>query len=85
MTVEDQPIAKLRWRCRRGMRELDEAMRAYLDNHYSDATQEDKERFLALLDMQDPELYRLINGKDKDARYDPIISAITASLKAATP
>ncbi len=83
MSTPEQPMAKLRWRCRRGMRELDEAMRAYLDNHYSDAKQEDKDLFLALLDMQDPELFRLISGKDKDARYDPIINSIKARLKEA--
>lgn len=76
-----QPIAKLRWRCRRGMRELDEAMRAYLDNHYESAPEKEKELFLELLDRQDPELFRLISGKDKDARYDPIINSIKARLK----
>ena len=79
--AEQQPIAKLRWRCRRGMRELDEATRAYLDTHYETASQEDKNLFLELLDMQDPELFRLISGKDKDARYDPIINAIKSRLK----
>lgn len=65
------------------MRELDEAMRAYLDNHYESASEEDKELFLELLDMQDPQLFRLISGKDMDARYDPIINAIKARLKEA--
>jgi len=73
--------AKLRWRCRRGMRELDEAMRAYLDYHYENAVPKEKELFHTMLDMQDPELYRLISGKDKDAQYAPIINAITATLK----
>ncbi len=66
------------------MRELDEAMRAFLDNHYESAPKEEKELFLQLLDMQDPELFRLISGKDKDARYDPIINAIKAQLKTAS-
>jgi len=63
------------------MRELDEAMRAYLDNFYETVPKEEKELFLEMLDMQDPELYRLISGKDKDARYDPIINCIKARLK----
>lgn len=63
------------------MRELDEAMRAYLDTVYTDAPKEDKELFLELLNLQDPELFRLISGKDKDARYDPIIDSIKARLK----
>ena len=63
------------------MRELDEAMRAYLDTYYETAAQEEKELFLELLNMQDPELFRLISGKDKDARYDPIIHSIKKRLK----
>jgi len=63
------------------MRELDEAMRAYLDSFYESAAQEEKELFLEMLNMQDPELFRLISGKDKDARYDPIINCIKARLK----
>jgi len=81
--IDASQIAKLRWRCRRGMRELDEAMRAYLDNHYENALPEEKELFHTMLAMQDPELYRLVSGKDKDAQYAPIIKAITETLRAA--
>mgnify|MGYP000350429223 CR=1 FL=1 len=72
--------AKLLWRCRRGMRELDEAMRAYLDYHYDDATEGERADFEGLLAMQDPELYRQVCGKDKDERYASIIAKITATL-----
>ena len=74
------PRSKLRWRCRRGMRELDEAMRAYLDHHYDDATDGERADFEALLELQDPELYRLVCGKDEDERYAPIIDKLTRTL-----
>ncbi len=73
-------LSKLRWRCRRGMRELDGAMLAYLDNHYVQASDAERADFVALQDMQDPELFRLVSGKAKEARYQTIIDKITASL-----
>ena len=72
--------AKLLWRCRRGMRELDEAMRAYLDYHYDDATEGERADFEVLLTMQDPELYRHVCGKETDERYKRIMAKITATL-----
>lgn len=72
--------SRLRWHCRRGMRELDEAMRAYLDHHYDDATEGEREDFETLLSMQDPELYRLVCGKDRDERFEPIIDKIARTL-----
>jgi len=72
--------SKLRWHCRRGMRELDEAMRAYLDHHYDDATDGERASFEALLGMQDPELYRHVCGKDRDDRFAPLIDKIARTL-----
>lgn len=74
-------ISRLRWRCRRGMRELDEAMLAYLDNHYEQADATEQACFAELLDWQDPALYRLLCGKDRDDRFQTIIDKITASFR----
>lgn len=73
-------LSKLRWRCRRGMRELDEAMLAYLDNHYEHASEAERADFVALQEMQDPELFSLVSGKAKEARYQTILDKITTSL-----
>ena len=80
MTVEASKMSKLRWRCRRGMRELDQVMRAYLDNHYEDAPQAEQALFEDLQEMQDPELFKLIVGKAKEARYQPIIDKMSAAM-----
>ncbi len=72
--------AKLRWRCRRGMRELDEAMLAYLDNHYNHASDSERQQYEELLDWQDPELFRLLFGMDKDDRFKLIIDKIATTL-----
>jgi len=62
------------------MRELDEAMLAYLENHYSSASVSEQQDFHALLELQDPELFRLICTRDKDVRYQTIIDKIAAAL-----
>ena len=80
MSIDTANIAKLRWRCRRGMRELDEAMRAYLDNHYESALEPEREDFIALLELQDPELYQLVSGKAKEARYQYILDKMSATM-----
>jgi succinate dehydrogenase flavin-adding protein (antitoxin of CptAB toxin-antitoxin module) len=38
------------------MRELDDLLLRYLDNHYEQATDNDKQAFQALLALPDPEL-----------------------------
>lgn len=80
MSIDSVNLSKLRWRCRRGMRELDEAMLAYLDNHYEHASVDERAMFEQLQEVQDPELFRLVSGKAKEARYQIILDKITATL-----
>ena len=63
MTDDDRYMAKLRWDCRRGMRELDELLLTYLANHYPASSDAHKQAFRQLLDLQDPELLRYLLGK----------------------
>ena len=72
--------ARLRWKCRRGMRELDQAMLAYLDHHFDAATEGERHVFEELLDKQEPELYALVCGQRDEPRYRPVIDKIAATL-----
>ena len=56
-------LSRLRWLCRRGMKELDLVLTNYLEQHYSDAGEREQAGFRQLLGLQDPELYNLILGK----------------------
>ena len=49
-----QEIGRLRWRCRRGMRELDVLLTRYVDEHYARASSQDQEAFRTLLESPDP-------------------------------
>ena len=48
--------SRLKWQCRRGMRELDELLLTYLTQQYPTAPELDKEAFRALLELSDPTL-----------------------------
>ncbi len=54
--------ARLRWLCRRGMKELDLVMSRYLEHHYATASGDEQARFRTLLEMPDPELWDLLLG-----------------------
>ena len=48
--------SRLRWQCRRGMRELDELLVRYLESVYPNADDDEKAAFQAVLALSDPEL-----------------------------
>jgi len=55
----DPEFNRLRWRCRRGMRELDVLLERYLRERWPTAPAERRAAFRALLDLPDPELAAL--------------------------
>lgn len=52
--------SKLRWRCRRGTKELDTLTERYLDEYFADADTPEQLAFASLLELQDPELYQIL-------------------------
>lgn len=57
-------LRRLRWRCRRGMRELDQLMERYLDRRWVEAPAAERGVFLRLLDSEDDKLWRWFLGYD---------------------
>lgn len=55
--------ARLRWRCRRGRRELDLLLGRYLSRHYEHAAAAERAGFEALLKRSDPDLEDLLTGR----------------------
>lgn len=49
-------LARLRWQCRRGTKELDKLLNRYLETGYLTADQEERALFVELLGMEDDEL-----------------------------
>lgn len=73
---------KLRWRCRRGMRELDMVLARFLDHDLPVLDAADRETFSRLLDATDPELYDWLLGR---AAPPADFNGILGRLKAHRP
>lgn len=58
---------RLRWRCRRGMLELDLVLARFLEENYIKLTAQQQAEFDALLDLPDQELWALVRGVGTDA------------------
>ncbi len=56
--------AKLRWRCRRGMKELDEMLERYMEVRYDKAPHQEQRIFAQLLELQDPQLFAYLLGRE---------------------
>jgi antitoxin CptB len=62
VTEESVSIGRLRWRCRRGTKELDRILGGYLEQDYAQASLEQQRAFAALLEIQDPDIYDWLMG-----------------------
>jgi antitoxin CptB len=69
MTDTDE-LRRLRWRARRGMKELDLVMLRILDAVSASGNAGDLDVFRRLLEVEDPELWRWVIGKDTPADAD---------------
>ena len=70
--------ARLRWRCRRGTREMDLLLLRFLEQDYPHLNSREQSLFGSLLDEADHDLYAWITGQAQPANPDylPIISRI---------
>ncbi len=75
---DDPELRRLRWRCRRGMRELDQLMLRYLDGRWPQADEAERSLFLRLLDSEDDKLWRWFMGREvpQEAELDAIVQRI---------
>ena len=58
-------LKRIRWRCRRGMRELDQLFGRYLDREWAGTSQAERGVFLRLLDCEDDKLWRWFMGYEQ--------------------
>jgi len=65
MSHDGSQLARLRWRCRRGMRELDVLLQRYLDRRYALAPIEEQQAFERLLELPDPELFGYVVNREQ--------------------
>lgn len=68
--MSDATVARLRWRCRRGTRELDALVGWWLDARYAQSDAAAQSAFADLLDAQDPDLWNWLVGRERAPRSD---------------
>ena len=69
--------SRLQWQCRRGMRELDVLLVAYLDRRYDQAPASEKAAFRALLELPDPQLMSyLLQNEQPAPEFADVVDAI---------
>ena len=76
--------SRLRWQCRRGMRELDELLVRYLEECYVDDSDADKAAFCEVLTLADPELNAYLLQRQKPTS-ESIARVIERILRRAQP
>ena len=64
---EDRSLERMRWRCRRGLLELDIVLGRFVERHYAMLDETERNAFDALLDMPDNPLWDMIAGKTEAA------------------
>ncbi len=59
----DPDVKRMRWRCRRGLLELDIVLGRFVEQHYANLEEDERRVFDAFLDMPDNSLWDMIGGK----------------------
>ena len=78
---EGPEVPRLRWRCRRGMKELDLLLERYLSLDFPAASSRDRDAFARFLELPDPELaaYLLGGVAPIDADFARLAQRLTRS------
>lgn len=72
---------RARWRCRRGLLELDIILQRFMDQHYAQLDQQGLEQFERLLSLPDNDLWDLIAAKqiNRDSELQAVLELLQKS------
>jgi len=79
--MDREALDRLRWRCRRGLLELDIILGRFLQKHAATIAEEELAALGELLDYPDNDLWDVVKGSSE--RYSPRHRNIVALLRAA--
>ena len=63
----------LKWRCRRGMKELEVILTCYLEQNYTQASIREQQTFVRLLGLTDVELYTYLVGQQSPVEEEMLV------------
>lgn len=81
--MSETKLNQLRWRCRRGMRELDLLLCGHLDRHGATLTGVPLEQFERLLACNDVDLFAWFTGRERSE--DPDLAQLVAAIVKEAP
>ena len=79
---DDRTLARLRWRCRRGMLENDLILTRFLEARGATITADEITALDRLLDLPDNDLWDLVSGRVREPP-DPALAPVLHQLRAA--
>ena len=76
--TDQSDISRLRWQCRRGMKELDVVLVRWLERDYASADASQRAAFAAILRLEDDVLWKLVLGRERtgDEAVDALIERL---------
>jgi antitoxin CptB len=77
--VEASVVRRLRWRCRRGMKEIDVLLERFARGGLASAAAEDPAALEELLDLPDPELAAYLLGGERPPQ--PHLARLTERIR----
>jgi len=76
--IETEELRRLRWRCRRGLLELDILLQRFLDQGYSALDVSQRQAFNDLLEIPDITLLAYLNNQEQpdDSRLCEVVNCL---------
>ncbi len=74
-------LERARWRCRRGLLELDIVLQRFMDKHYPQLSETELQQLATLLDLSDNDLWDMITTRKEpeDASLGPVLRLLQAA------
>lgn len=71
-------LDRVRWRCRRGMLELDIVLQRFVDKHYAQLNENELQQFDTLLNLPDNDLWDMITAMKEvgDVKLQPMLQLL---------
>lgn len=80
--MSDAELARTRWRCRRGLLELDLLLLRFVERGYADLDPAQRTAFTRMLELADAELLGLLQGESTP--NDPELTRLVAIIRCHT-
>ncbi len=74
-------LERARWRCRRGLLELDIVLQRFMDKHYQQMSETELQQLATLLDLSDNDLWDMITTRKEpeDTSLRPVLRLLQAA------